>query len=255
MKFGMCVGDDYKKIKKCAEFGYDYIEGCFSLLTEKDDEYLAAFKKELDEAGLSLVSVNCFIPGRLKVTGPDVDFDALREYIEKGFSRGVPLGLKKVVFGSSGARNIPEGWSYAEACRQLGDFLREVVAPLADKYSVTVVVEPLSRKDSNIINFAKEGVMISAFGCSERIKGLVDLYHMTAVGDDVENIYALKGCIAHAHIARPGDRKYPENSGEYNYKAFVDALEAVGCDTCSVEGGCDDFDSEAAVTAKVLKSL
>ena len=96
MRFGMCVGNDEKKIKLVAESGFDYVESCFSLLAESDEDKLNRFKSELDNFSLKCESVNCFLPGNLKVTGPDVDYDALKEYIEKGISRGVTLGLEKL---------------------------------------------------------------------------------------------------------------------------------------------------------------
>ena len=83
MRFGMCVGSDFGKIKLVAESGFDYVESCFSLLAESDCEQFGLFKSELEKYSLKCETVNCFLPGNLKVTGPQVDYDALREYIEK----------------------------------------------------------------------------------------------------------------------------------------------------------------------------
>ncbi len=255
MKFGMCVGDNYKNIAKVKEYGYDYVEGCFSLLAEKDDEYLAEFKSELEKNDIQLISVNCFIPGSLPVTGENVDMDALAAYVEKGFKRGVPLGLKKVVFGSSGARSIRPGQTYSQAIGQIGVFLKSVVGPLAEKYGITVTVEPLAPQHCNIIHTAKEAVILAGFAESDNVCGLVDLYHMEKIGDTYDNIRDLKGCVRHAHIAEAVTRKFPEKGDGCDYQGFVDALIEAGCDTCSVEADCVDFEKQAKAAAEVLYSL
>ena len=255
MRFGMCVGDNYEQIAKVKEYGYDYAEGCFSLLTEKDDEYLAKFKSELDKNDIELVTVNCFIPGSLPVTGENVDKAALAAYVEKGFRRGVPLGLKKVVFGSSGARSIRPGQTYSEAIRQIADFLKTVVAPLAEKYSITVTVEPLAPQHCNIINTSKEAVILAGYAESDNVCGLVDLYHMEKIGDTYENIKALKGSIRHAHVAEAVSRAFPQKGDGCDYQGFIDALIEAGCDTCSVEADCVNFEEQAKAAAEVLYSL
>ena len=253
MRFGMCVGSDEAKIKLVAESGFDFVESCFSLLAESDDEKLNAFKNELDKYSLKCETVNCFLPGSLKVTGPNVDYDALREYIEKGVSRGKPIGLEKVVFGSSGARNVPDAWSYEEAYRQIAYFLKEIAAPIAEKYGVIITIEPLRKTDSNIVNSAFEGAALASQAASDSIKCLVDFYHMYEAGDDCETVRKLTGAIKHAHIAEPLSRHYPRKDDGADYKSFVAALESAGCETCSVEASTDDFERDCAPAFEALK--
>ncbi|MBR4766347.1 MAG: sugar phosphate isomerase/epimerase, partial [Clostridia bacterium] len=190
--------------------------------------------------------VNCFLPGSLKVTGPQLDYDALREYIEKGISRGKPLGLEKVVFGSSGARNVPDGWSYEEAYRQIVYFLKEIAAPIAEKYGVIITIEPLRKTDSNIVNSAPEGAALASQADSDSIKCLVDFYHMFEAGDDCETVRKLTGAIKHAHIAEPVSRHYPRKDDGADYKSFIVSLESAGCETCSVEASTDNFERDCA---------
>lgn len=253
MRFGMCVGSDPGKIKLVAESGFDYVESCFSLLAESDCEQFGLFKSELEKYSLKCETVNCFLPGNLKVTGPQVDYDALREYIEKGMSRGKQLGLEKVVFGSSGARNVPAGWSYEEAYRQIVFFLKEIAAPVAEKYNVIIVIEPLRRSDSNIVNYALEGAALAAQANSRCIKCLVDYYHMFDVGDNCETVEKLSGAIKHSHIAEPVTRNFPRPNDGVDYKEFILALESAGCESCSVEASTDDFNRDCAPSLKAIK--
>ena len=44
--------------------------------------------------------------------GENVDYAGITAYLDKGFERAKALGVKKVVFGSGGARSFPEGYSF-----------------------------------------------------------------------------------------------------------------------------------------------
>ena len=253
MRYGFCVGDDCERVAIAAAVGADYVETGFETLAREDGTKYDAFTEALANHGIRCESANCFIPGSMKVTGDDIDYDALRQYVARGMNRGEAVGLKTVVFGSGGARNVPEGFSFGEGFRQLAYFLREIAGPLAEQHGINVVVEPLW--DSNIINTAKEGAMLAAAANRPNVFSLVDLFHMYKMSDKLDNIRDLKGELMHAHIAEPSQRKYPLSAAEYDYKAFIDALEYAGCPRCSVEARCDDFAAEAPVVMKLLRSL
>lgn len=251
MKFGACIGFNPEEIKSAVEFGFDYLEVGFSFFTKSSDEDIEAYYKCLEENGIKCEASNCFIPGDIKVTGESVDYDVLKAYIEKGMSRGVKAGLKTVVFGSGGARNVPEGFPYSKAVTQIAYFLKNIVAPIAEKYDITVVVEPLC--DSNIINTVKEGCIFAAMAESDNVKGLGDSYHMYTFGDKFDNIKDVKGFLGHAHVAEPTKRVYPYEGDGADYKSFLEALEFAGCPRCSIEARCESFKDEGAVALRILK--
>lgn len=253
MKYGVCVGSSAEQIRIAAQAGYDYVESGFSVLTDSGEEDFAAFRRALEENHIRCEAVNCFIPGRLPLVGENVDDAALREYIEKGMKRGKEVGLEIVVFGSGGARKMPDGWLYGDAVRQLVHFLRDVVTPIALAYGITVVVEPLC--DTNTITTVREGAMLTAFTDTEPVKLLCDIYHMFKVGDTVDSMAGLNGMIRHSHIAEPEKRGFPKSVDEYDYRGFVSALEDAGCPRCSVEASTSDFAADAVLAAEVLKSL
>lgn len=252
MKLGACIGNNPKDIKLAAEYGFDYVEAGFALFAKSSDEELEGYYKCLEENGIKCEASNCFIPGELKTVGEVVDYEALKAYIEKGMSRGIKAGLKTVVFGSGGSRAIPEGYPYNKAAKQIAYFLKEIVAPLAEKYGITVVVEPLS--DSNIINTVKEGCIFASMAESENVKGLGDSYHMYTFGDKFDNIKDVKGFLGHAHIAEPTKRIYPYENDGADYKSFLSALEYAGCPRCSIEARCENFETEGAVAIKILRA-
>ena len=255
MKFGVCIGGDHTKIAVSKKLGYDYVESCFSLLADEDEAPYDQFRAALIENDIPCLSVNCFLPSSLPVTGPSTDYAALTAYVERGMRRGAALGVKTVVFGSGGARRLPDGFPYEEGIGQLVYFLSEIVSPIAEKYDITVVIEPLSPKDTNVINSIKEGAILSCAVHKPNIRLLGDVYHMCNVGDTNEDVVRMKGLLRHAHIAEPTHRAYPTESDAFDYKSFVDALTAAGCEHCSLEAGCRSFEEEAAAAIAVFKKL
>ena len=95
------------------------------------------------------------------------------EYLERALSRAHALGIELAVFGSGGARGVPEGFSYAEAWRQIASFLRRA-ADYGRKYGIAIAIEPLRREECNILNYVSEAVLLSA---------LLDLPEIGALGD------------------------------------------------------------------------
>src|SRR5262249_25937777 len=61
-------------------------------------------------SGRGLRAATLFLPATLKVTGPAIDRDRQHAYVEKAFDRLARLGVEVVVFGSGGARRVPDGF-------------------------------------------------------------------------------------------------------------------------------------------------
>lgn len=253
MKFGICNGD-VENIALCKKLGFDYIETGFSLLANEDEAPYEAFRRALEENEIPCLSVNCFLPGSLKVTGPQADDGALSAYVSRGMRRGKAMGVRKVVFGSSGARDLPEGFPFDEGVKQVIHFLRDIVSPSAAENGITVVIEPLSRKDTNIIHTLREGASLVAAVDRENIRLLGDLYHMYNNGDGPLDIRMMKGILKHAHIAEPTKRVFPAPDDGYDYRPFIEALEFAGCETCSVEARSSDFAADAAKAIEALRN-
>lgn len=261
MKYGICVGmDQLDRIRIAAQSGFDYIEANFTAMTQADEKTYTAFHSALLENSIACEVANCFLPGNIHLTGPDIDHALVRSHVEKGMKRAHELGIRIVVFGSGGARKIPEGTSFRRGFEQLADFLREIAGPIAAQYDISIAIEPLCPQETNIINRVKEAAMLSAASGCENVGALGDLYHMAVIGDDGAELRALKGCILHTHIASPAlgspkQRWFPADINEYDYADFIRAAEFAGCPRCSVEGSCSDFDTEAPLALQTLKAI
>ena len=73
----------------------------------------------------------------------------IRSYLAEAFARISSLGAKTVVFGSGKSRSCPEGYEYGKAYRELKKVYR-ATGEEASRFGITVVIEPLSRKETNM---------------------------------------------------------------------------------------------------------
>ncbi|MFR8126030.1 MAG: hypothetical protein ACLU8J_03700 [Acutalibacter sp.] len=119
MKLGCCASLWEDMILKLPAAGADYAEAGFSSLTGKSLDQVRARAAQLEKAGVSLESMNVLFPGDFRLTGPQADFSAVDSYLEENLPKAQALGVKVVVFGSGGARRVPESFPQEEAFAQL----------------------------------------------------------------------------------------------------------------------------------------
>ncbi len=259
MRFGVCRGlDDYDAIKQAKSVGIDYLETGFGCLANFDDEKFNTSKKYLEEIGLPCLASNSFIPGDMKLVGDMVDYGAISDYLDRGFERADVLGVKKIVLGSGSARSFPEGYSPERAKEQVAFFLSEYAAPKAEKCGCIIVLEPLRYGETTMIHTVSDGIQIADLCGCRNVFSLADLYHVYGNNDDIDGFRKYMGRICHCHIAEPEKRTYPTfSTPEINgvIKHFLDTMEAVGCDTCSIEARTDDFEKDIADSISFLKAL
>ena len=256
MKIGVCTGND--NIALAAEYGFDYIEANFKNIAMCSDVEFNKFLSLLNEYNIACETANCFLPGEIKVVGENVDYAAITEYLSVGYKRAAEAGIKVVVFGSGGARHIPEGYSYKDGVNDIIKFVRGYSAPMAAEYGIEIVFEPLCKMESNVINTIKEGAMLASAINMPNVGTLGDLYHMYVEGDTYDDVKELKGIFRHAHISNPvsdesgNKRVYMKESDTFDYEGFFNALKFIGCERVSIEAGTSDFASDAAEAIRVL---
>lgn len=251
MKFGICGGIDLAPLAKQA--GFDYVEGSVGGVL-KPREPQAAFEAGLDAlrgAALPIPALNCFVPADLRITGPTADLAVLEDYAATTFARAKQAAVDTIVFGSGGARKVDEGWDHARATDQIIAFLKRI-APAAVANGVTVVIEPLQRKECNIVTTVGEGAKIARAVNEPSIKLLVDGYHWSADNDAVEGITANGDLLCHAHLATLPNRKAP-GLEPFDFGPLFRALRKAGYDRrISIEGG---FDKTVDVLSKALSVM
>ncbi len=180
IKLGICT--EVKNIGIVQKCGYDYLETILAGLAAMSETDFNNAAKLADSARIRVEACNGMLPASVRVTGPDVSAQKIHDYLDLAFSRARRLGVEVVVFGSAGARNVPEGFDTGLAWRQICNFLR-IAQGHAQDYGITIAIEPLRRGESNIINLVSEAVALSA---------ILQLPNVKALGDTLPHGHVLR---------------------------------------------------------------
>jgi sugar phosphate isomerase/epimerase len=245
----------YSKAHFLKESGCTYIEESVAgfLLPPDGDEQYEQNLKQLRSENFPIKSYVILLPGTLKTLGPDANHEAILQRTDLVLKRAKECGSQYVVFGSGASRIIPEGFDRATAKAQHIDLTRKM-APLAEKYGVTIAVEPLNRGETNFINSLAEGVEVVEAVKSPRVKLLCDIYHMLKEDEPATEILKYGKHIVHCHIAEKESRTPPGVKGD-DFRPYLGALKKI-----NYAGGLSiecfvytDFDKEAKKGIEVLK--
>ncbi len=227
MQLGICTG--LAGLHDAAEAGFVFAEiSAGALMNVESDVAFAEVAARIRNAPLPVEAANCFLPGTLKVTGLDVDMTAVRLYMDKVLRRAGEAGLSIMVFGSGGARRLPEGFSEEAGWEQLTEVAR-MAAEIGDRYGVTIVMEPLFKPACNFFNRVDQGVIFVDRVNHPRLKLLGDLFHMQAEAEPLENLIDAGARLGHIHLATPSIPATGDGT-RYDFKAFFEALRAAGYD-------------------------
>ena len=235
MLFGACRSvADADLLKK---LGYDFFEWSVgaALQPEKSDAEWAPLKEKILAAAVPLRSCNGFLPGKFRLTGPAAKWDDALVYAEKACRRADEVGVKTIVFGSSGARNVPGDLyakdkagrpdtekgveQYTEFCKLLCDRIKDC--------KVTIVIEPLRPNESNIINYVWQGLQICEDVNSPRLQQLADIFHMICGRESACSLVKAGDRLKHCHIAAKVTRLFP-GSNDTDFSPYFDALNKIG---------------------------
>ena len=253
IQIGVCTS--IQNAQKAKDAGAQFIEesvGRF-LVPGKSDAEFAANLAAAKASPLPIRSCNGFLPGSIKVTGPEADHDAALKWAETAFRRAQQAGISFIVFGSGGARQVPEGFSHAEATKQFVSLLKKM-GPIAGKYNVTVVLEPLRSGECNFLNTVGEGVKIVKKVNHPNIQCLADIYHMMQENEGPEAIIKGAKHLKHCHVAENTNRAAPGTNGE-DLTPYYNALNKIGYQGgLSIECKWDDFDKQLAPALANLKA-
>ncbi len=216
MRFGICA-----KAQRAGELrsaGADFVE-------ENIQAFLQGFISDSEWQGmeiargsaLPILAANSLVPADVKIVGPAVDFEKLRGYIGKVVARAQKVGMKILVFGSGGARNVPDGFERERAQGQIVAFCK-MAAEICDRAGITLVAEPLNRGESNIINTVAEAMTYVKSVNHRSFQCLVDTYHFWVENEAMENLEQAMPWIRHVHVADKDGRVPPGESGTADYR-------------------------------------
>lgn len=195
----------------------------------KPAESEAAFEdqlRRLDKSPLPILSCNSFLRGpALRSVGPDAKTDNVMRFAETAFRRAKRAGVKNIVFGSSGSRKKPDGWTKAQVDEEFIALLKRM-GPIAGEYGIIVAVENLQARECNYLTRLHEvGEIIEAVD-HPHVRMLADLYHASCMQDPAEDLLKYGHLVEVVEIAEKDGRTVPGVKGQ-DFRPYFHALAQV----------------------------
>ncbi|MFD2614796.1 sugar phosphate isomerase/epimerase family protein [Paenibacillus gansuensis] len=243
------------KVEEAGELkrmGFDYIECPLASMSLENESEFKENLKRFQQSSLAVRAFNIFCPPGMKVVGPEADPSRIRAYILKAADVMNALGAEKVVFGSGHARTVPDGWEHKRAEEQFLNLLTWIGDAFAGT-RLTLVIEPLNRKESNFINNLTEAVSYAKQIQHPNIKVLADFYHMEEEQEPLQALIDYKEWIAHIHVA--DTFRLSPGTGQYPYAEFMGNLKAAGyTGMISAECSVSDYSIDLPASLTFLRS-
>ncbi|MGN7824970.1 sugar phosphate isomerase/epimerase family protein [Chitinophaga sp. 22536] len=208
--------------------GFEYLEETVKriLAPAVSEEAFAAYLQQLKRARCHIQTCNLFIPGYLKLMGPDVNEAWILGYVDTVMQRAEKAGIRLIVLGSGEARKIPEGVDRAAA---KGQFIRlaRKMAGIAAKHNCLISMENLNATETNFVNTLAEGCEVVTAVDHPNFRLTADIYHMLRENEPAANIAKARGILAHCHIAEREKRSAP-GTEKQDFRPYLAALRDIG---------------------------
>lgn len=251
MRFGVCGGP--ARFPAIVAAGAEYLEPAvaYDATPEGPEKVWAEHLAQLRDSGLTAEVWNCFLPGDLKIVGPQADWQRYVRYIHQAIPRVAAAGAQVIVFGSGGSRSAPADY---DSQRAVEDFEKAVrtAAQAAGGAGITFAVEHLERRETNILNsLAETAAFVKMIGMPN-VKCTADLFHLEAEAEPNSVLRDVGRSVGHAHLADTA-REAP-GTGTAKISEFLTELRRVGYDgRVSIEANWHDFDSQVGPALKSLR--
>lgn len=252
MRYGICTG--LENLDLLEALGYDYLEASVTSVLSLSEGERKGYEEKLKNSAVKCEAFNILFPKTMNLIGHGANQEELMDYLHRAFSAMAGLGGNVVVFGSGKCRQCPKGYDYRQAYRELVNVYR-TTGEVAEAYGVQVVIEPLSRTETNLICTLAEGAMLQADVNHKNVSLLADYFHVMANHDHIPDVETIGG-FGHIHIASGNGRRYPLNHEGEQYREFIRALKASGYNgRISIEGKTEDLPVDGAAALGFLKEL
>jgi sugar phosphate isomerase/epimerase len=210
-------------------YGYRYtVESVAKLISPKavTEEQFEENLKKIKKLRKPLYACNIFIPGELKVVGPDVNESAVLSYAEKVFQRCKLAGVTMIIWGSGGSRRLPDGFDREKAKEQFVSVAQKI-ADLGRRYNMTFALENLNSTETNFITRAEEAFEIVKRVDRKNFGLCVDIYHMLKEGESPSSIEKAASKLIYCEVAEKENRTPPGVHAE-DFRPYLSALKKVG---------------------------
>ena len=254
MKIGVCGSIDKAEIAK--KVGYDYAEENLNKVALMSDGDFSKLVRAYEKLDFPVYSFNCFF-GPENLLFEDDSLAKVKIYAEGALARAKALGGSVCVVGSGKARNVAEGMDRAFCEQRFVDILK-VCGEVAEKNGIILAIEPLSRKETNLINLVAEGADFARRSGSKNVGVLVDFFHFFMNGESDNGLVGSEDVLWHAHLARANaDRMMPRAEDAETVKKWANMLKAANYKgNISLEGKHgDDFEKSLINTIPFVEAF
>ena len=235
MRIGYCAnmlstqpdGTGFEHLEDIRSAGFDYVELPMVQMQNMGMDFVRDIDSKLKAIGLPCETSNNFLSSAYRITGPDVNWDKLRAYLERMLTYAELLGIDTLVVGSPGARDVPEGFPHQRAYEQLVEFFRFLSDWLPN--GMVAAIEPVCKLESNIIHTVSEGVALMRDVARENISVLADFFHMKNEGESPAVLSSCGKRLVHVHFSPINPRSLPLVLDE-DMKFFLTSLKNAGYD-------------------------
>ena len=243
-----------ESVESLAELGYDYIELSLAALAALPEPAFAGVVERVNHSGIRCEACNNFFPRQVRLTGAQARLDHALAYAAGAMDRAARIGVDVIVFGSSGAKNVPPGFPPETAWKQVVDLLQHL-GPLAEQRDLTIAIEPINRLEANLVTLAAEGLRLAREVGHPNVQLLIDFYHLTLEKEALEIVTEAGPALRHLHFAEVNGRSFPTQIKE-EYRDFFARVRRTGYSgRCSIEALTADFPTDARRALAVLRQL
>ena len=222
------IAQDISSDSIAYKIGYTYLVSSISKYISPrnvSDEQFKTNAALIKKLKTPIYAFNLFIPAELKLVGDKVDEKAILEYTEIVLTRCQALGVKVIVWGSGGARRIPDGFDRARATEQFVSIARKI-ATQAESHNVVIAVENLNSTETNFITTLQEAFEIIKKVHHPYLRLCADIYHMLKENESPAIIEKAGKAIVHCDLAEKDGRTPPGVKGD-DFKPYLKALKKI----------------------------
>lgn len=229
--------------------GFDYFEIGYQTIEKFTEEEFQKALKYIKDNQITVLSANLFAPPQFRLTGEEKDEQKIIDYCHKTGARAKQMGIRKVVMGSGGARNRPNGYSVDKANADIEASVK-LIAKILTQYGITLILEHLNKQDTNLLTLFSETAALSR-KC-DNVKGILDTFHFEVGNEDKSIIKQNQDTIGHVHFARLLGRVMPQFVDICEIEPMMKIIKAIDYDDllsfeCKFENLADNKESYAKV--------
>lgn len=219
-----------KDLDDIAAAGYDCAELHVREIMGFDDAQYKAALAKLRSCGIPADVFDNPIPLDCRISDPSFDLVYYRDFLRKAAGRTAEMGARYFVFGNGKARSQPTEGDIPGAAAKFDEFFT-MLLDIAAEHNITVLIEPLGKKLSNIVNNLPEAVaFIEKYG-RPNLKTFVDYRYMVELGRPLDEIAKYEPFIKHVHLDNPmtvfPERIVPRLDDGFDYAPFLDSLKKI----------------------------